>query len=280
MSLEKALLDTLKYSHTFKFPLTADEIYKYLIGEEIFSYKKIKNALETLVIRGTIKRTEGYYFLATGEEIWVENREKYRKMYEKVINTIVADLAFLKQIPFVKFVGITGSVAAKNLYDNHDVDLFLITSKYSLWLVRAIVVILLKRRGLYKKPYCPNIYTSLDNLIWDSKNVYIANEIVRVVPLINKDYAFEKFLKKNSWILTFLPNFKHYLPKFNLKRDRNNFNWLILPLEVLVFIFQFIYMKRKITSEKIGFKRVMFLKNDYSKAILGEFKLNSSKYID
>ena len=46
------------------------------------------------------------------------------------------------------------------------------------------------------------------DMVWQRKdrNIYTAHEIAQIVPLINKDKTYEKFLSHNRWILDFWPN--------------------------------------------------------------------------
>ena len=199
MSLEQSILKTLKYSHIFEFPLTDEEIYKFLIAETNYSYKKINNQLNSLVLNKKIVKRDGHYFLPLGNLNWLIKRKESNNLFNIVINKSKKDLKFLFKMPFIKFIGITGSVAAKNISSKADVDLFIISAKHYLWFTRLVTVIYLKIKKLYRNPYCPNLYVSVDNLTWDTKNVYVANEIARIVPIFNKDMSFEKFLVKNSF---------------------------------------------------------------------------------
>jgi len=274
VSIQQSIIKTLKYSHIFEFPLTDEEIYKFLIAETNYSYKKIKNLLNNLVRNKKIVKRDGHYFLPLGNLDWLIKREKSNRLFDVVFNKSKKDLRFLFKMPFVKFIGITGSVAAKNISNSADVDLFIISSKNYLWLTRLITVIYLKIKKKYRNPYCPNLYVSVDNLTWDTKNVYVANEIARIVPIFNKDMSFEKFLVKNSWVISYLPNFKNYLPKFKLRFKNYFLNYLFFPIEFTLFVFQYIYMKKNITKETVSLKKILFAKNDYSSKILSRFDQN------
>lgn len=271
--LEKSIVNTLKYSSLFNFPLTKNEIYKFLISDQPYSIVKIEKALERLTFNKVIFESNNHYYISDEAKQVIEKREKWKEEVVQIYNTAKQELEFLNKLWFVNFVGITGSVAAKSLRPGYDIDLFIITNSGLLWITRFITVVYLKYKKLYKSKYCANIYISTKNLTWKDKNVYVANEIVRLLPLFNKDFTYEKFLIKNSWITSFLPNFRHYIPKYNLKYGQKPISYLFLPIETIFFTIQYLYMKRKITTEKVSFSEILFLKNDYRDNILKKFEM-------
>jgi hypothetical protein len=272
MDLEKSILKTLEYSNVFNFPLTSLEVYKYLIANKAYSYKQVKLGLKNLVKQKKVSKYGNYYgFKGLGNNI-----EKQRKhsitLCNKAFKRAQNDLKPIYKLFFVNLIAITGSVAAKNAKQGEDTDLFIITQKNFLWITRLIVVLFLKQKKLYKNPYCPNIYICENSLTWNTKNVYIANEIARLQPLFNKNNTYQRFLQKNSWVCEYLPNFANYIPKTNLKYKQSVLSYLVFPIEYILYKMQYFYMKKQITSEKIGLCYIHFLKNDYTKKVLSKVK--------
>ena len=124
---------------------------------------------------------------------------------------------------------------------------------------------------MYRKPYCANIYTSKDFCVWDDRNVYIANEIARIKPLFNKENTFEYFLQKNKWVTVYLPNFSFYIPQGNFKNQNSFMPKLFFPIEVFLYFLEYLYMKPKISTEKVSLKRILFLKKDYKDKVLNKY---------
>lgn len=271
MNLQQDILATLKYSSVFNYPLTEKEIFKYLISTKKTNLTKIKMGLKTLVENKKVyffKKTYSLNPITT--ELYKSKKVSLRR-YKQLKLQAKADLAPLTKLFFIKFIGITGSTAAKDLRGEFDVDLFFICQKNFMWVSRFLVVLFLKFKKMYKKPYCANIYTSNDFLNWGDKNIYIANEIARLKTLVNKDSTFERFLQKNIWVTRFLPNFGYYIPKCTYKKHNNFLLNLIFPVEFAFYSIEYLYMRPKISTEKISLKRIMFLKKDYKNKILESY---------
>jgi hypothetical protein len=86
--------------------------------------------------------------------------------------------------------------------------------------------------------------------------------LAQIVPLVNKDQAYEKLLFKNKWILKFWPNavrisslkFKNFSSKGNL-------------IEKLAYKLQYYYMKKKMTREVVTPTRAFFHPQDWGRIV-------------
>lgn len=271
MNLEFSILQTLKYSAVFNFPLTNKEIYKYLIGEKPASLQKIDEILQKLSESKKIYCYRNLYSLNPVTKQDFESKKQNTKKFIELKNKAKKDLNIIDKLFFIKFVGITGSSAAKDFRGDFDIDLFFICQKNFVWVNRIFVVLYLKFKKQYRNPYCANIYTSLDFCVWNDRNVYIANEIARIKPLFNKEYTYEYFLQKNKWVVNFLPNFKFYIPSSNFKNNLGIISNFIFPIELRLYFVEYLYMKPKISTERVSLKRIMFLKKDYKEKILTKY---------
>lgn len=275
MDLEFSILQTLKYSNVFNFQLTNKEIYKYLIGEHTANLHEINSALQALSKNKKIFFYKNLYSLkAVTKDLYVTKKQN-SKTFKEIKKRSKKDLKFLSNLFFIKFVGITGSSAAKDFRGDYDVDLFFICQNNFVWFSRIFVVLYLKYKKMYRNPYCANIYTSKDFCSWFDQNIYIANEIARIKPLINKEHTFEYFLQKNKWVIRYLPNFKFYIPSGNFEFKNSFISKIIFPIELFLYFLEYLYMKPKISTERVSLKRIMFLKKDYKEKILGDYTKNS-----
>lgn len=141
-------------------------------------------------------------------------REKYSKS-KLLIAKKAASLISI--IPTVKFVGITGSLAMNNAGKDSDIDLIIITKSGYLWTTRFLCYVLIwlfnyktrKPKDKFEKDkLCLNMWIDQEDLVWNKKdrNIYTAHEIAQIVPLINKDGTYQKFIYLNKWILNYWPN--------------------------------------------------------------------------
>ncbi|HHH14117.1 MAG TPA: hypothetical protein ENJ78_00225, partial [candidate division WWE3 bacterium] len=84
MTLEQAVLDTLRYSAQFKYPLTSKEVHKYLIFSKKAGYKEVLRTLDILVKKNKILK-EGNYYLFSKSPTWVEHRLESEKKVKKLL---------------------------------------------------------------------------------------------------------------------------------------------------------------------------------------------------
>jgi hypothetical protein len=116
------------------------------------------------------------------------------------------------------------------------------------------------------------------DLIWSKKdrNLYTAHEIAQIVPLIDKEKTYERFLWKNKWILDFWPNSIRLqdtkILRYKDTRAKNlvsGIQYLISkPIEKICYQLQLKYMKKKITREIITPTRALFHPQDWGKIVL------------
>ena len=117
-----------------------------------------------------------------------------------------------------------------------------------------------------KDKLCLNMWFDESDMTWRDRNLYAAHEIAQIVPLVNKDKTYEKFLWKNRWILNFWPNAVRIKPIKKLPPNRRS---LIAGLvEKLAYQIQFLYMRKKITREVITKARAIFHPQDWGKFVL------------
>ena len=164
----------------------------------------------------------------------------------------------LSKIPTVKFVGVTGSLAMMNSNENSDIDLMIVTSSNNLWTTRLFTYLLIhlfgfKRRFPMEKAendkLCFNLWLDEDDLVWrkSDRNIYTSHEIAQIMPLVNKDKTYEKFLFQNKWILSFWPYAVRILNLESRIWNKNSKfqipNSKFSPVEKLAFKLQYLYMK-------------------------------------
>lgn len=221
-------------------------------------------------------------------------KSKIRIQREKISEQklIIAKKAakILSKISTVKFVGITGSLAMMNANENSDIDLMIITSRGTLWSSRLVILVLLvildipfRRAGKRDEAnkLCLNMWFDELDLVWSKsdRNIYTSHEIAQIIPLVNKDQTYEKFLYQNKWILDYWPNAVCVNEKVKVKSEKVfRFSFLDFPLRILeklAFKIQYLYMKSKITRELVTPTRAIFHPQDWGKVVLT--KLNSTR---
>ena len=199
MLLERAILETLAYSDIFDYPLTLTEIYKYLIISA--TMEEIENCI---VKMNQVNFKNNFYFLTGRDEI-VGTRQLREKKSRKILKRAILYGKILGVFPFVRMVGLTGSLAMLNLSQEIDMDFMLITQPKRLWLARAFAVTFGRIMRFAGDRICVNLLLSKNTLLWKEHDLYSAREICQMIPIVGFD-AYYDFRVANLWTQEVLPN--------------------------------------------------------------------------
>lgn len=292
--MEKAILKTLIYSDIFDFPLKAWEIHKWLIGKRA-TLQQIEKSLKGLSQKSKVKSQNDFYFLRNKKKL-VEGRERREKVSEKHFKSAKFYAGFLRIIPWIKLVGVSGSLAMKNSRKSDDIDLFIITGKNRLWLSRILILLIFELLGKRRKrgenlqkvsgKLCTNILLEEDNLAQTSKNIYLVHEVLQMRVLWEKEGIYHKFLSDNDWVFKHLPNWAtstsikyRVLSIKQKKHDASNglLNTIINSLEDWSRVFQLRYMGNPQGLEKVSEASLYLHPQDKSIKILKEYKVRCGK---
>jgi len=209
---EKAILRTLAYADIFDYPLTTREIHRFLIANSDTSYSSLEMDLKKLP---QVSQKQGFYLLK-GREKTVplrKNRERWSKKKLKIAKRVAS---WLKLIPTIKMVAVTGALAMNNSEKEDDIDLLIVTSSNRLWLSRGLIVTILRLSGNYRRPgkikdmICPNMLLDKEHLAVPKKeqDLFSAHEVCQLKLLWDRNETYQKFVKENQWVRRFLPNWK------------------------------------------------------------------------
>jgi len=272
--------------------------------KKIKKIKDLKNVTRyKLQVAG--KDTVGEYskkLKIKNEKIKIEKyNERYFFSQEKLENWRVRlYLKILSFFPQIKLIGLSGSLAMMNAGKNDDIDLFIITAKKRLFTGRIIALFLAEVLGLRKKfrknKKSPKIFRFYPmkadladlsekvclNLFFDEsdlavpefkRNEYVAHEVLQMKPIINKDSAYEKFLKANSWVFEIFPNAREVVSiKYKVlsikKKKSLNTGYLILntffnKIEQSLKVFQLHLINHHRTTEIITNTQLWFHPEDF-----------------
>ncbi len=199
MLLENAILQTLAYSDIFDYPLTADELHRFLVASAA------RHDIEQCaVMMKNVSFKDGYYFLASRDEI-VELRRRREAVSRKIFKRAMFYGRILGALPFVRMVALTGSLAMLNLSKNPDMDYMLVTKHGRVWTARAFAIVLGKIAHLFGDTICPNLIVSERALEWPLHDLYSARELCQMIPITGLDFYLRLFAA-NSWVESILPN--------------------------------------------------------------------------
>ncbi|MBI2613700.1 MAG: hypothetical protein HYW62_02925 [Candidatus Levybacteria bacterium] len=309
MVSKSVILETLIYSDIFDFPLTKDEIGKFLTGK--MDKKSFEKELED---SKQIRFKNNFYYLLGREKI-VEKRIERKKESQQKLITAKTISRILSLVPTVLFIGISGSLALENSDEKDDIDLFVITSGNTLWITRLILVISLILMGQYRgrgnppaggesNKICLNMLideTALDfskrpssaKASAGKQNLYTAHEIIQLKLVFDRNNTFNKFLNANKWIDLFLPNARkriknphnafasrgrHESEIKNKKGPLFIIHYSLFILEKFSKFLQLLYMKRHRTKETISDHMLAFHPFEYKDHVLKEYNRRLRRY--
>lgn len=203
-TLEAALVCTLAYGDLFDYPMTAQEMHRYLVGMEAGL-----TDVEAVLTNGRASRhiaRSGEYFTLAGRERIVDIRHDRARAAAELWPDALHCGRIMARLPFVRMVAVTGALAVDNAERGDDIDYLVVTASDRLWLCRAILIQLVvkprARRGLV---LCPNYLLSERALAHFEHNLFTAHEIVQMVPVAGRD-TYRRLCDLNAWVARFLPN--------------------------------------------------------------------------
>lgn len=200
---ESSVIRTLLYFDIFSYPLTDEEVLKYLDKEQTLA--EVQTTLTQLVKQGLVHRFGTFYTLHDNQ-LLVSRREKGNKLAEKMLGLAYSKARFIGQFPYVRAVLASGSLSKGYMDEQSDLDFFIITSPGKLWLARTLLVVY-KRfiLGNSHKHFCVNYFIDSSRLTIDEQNRFTATELASSIPLYNFK-LYEELMKQNRWIQNLFPN--------------------------------------------------------------------------
>ncbi len=277
---QRAVLYTLAYSAVFEYPLSVSEVFARLIRltQNAPSLHGVGEAISSLCKSEHVSLVENHLAGYSATQSLLEEHEQ-RRVNAEILRESAAPLVFfLGCLPWVKGVGITGSVAVNNATHSDDVDFLLIVSSGTLWFTRPLVVLFSflqgkkrSRIGETQKSWCFNLWLEEDRLHIpkDAWSLYTAYEVCQVFWLFDADTVQRSFLESNSWVDTYLFNYRRVATLQRGARSRTSLQKyvsvllmltfpLVLVLNPILYVLQLWYMRSHRTREKVSYSSAFF----------------------
>lgn len=202
--LETAILEAVIYADVFDYPVTAQEIHRYLVACQA-DLAGVQQALErSLLPHGRLECRSGYFFLP-GRVALVALRQRRAAIARALWRHARVYGGWIARLPFVRMVAVTGALAVDNVDDDADIDYLIVTEPGRLWVCRALVIGLVRWAGLRGHAICPNYFLSERALVIGERNLYTARELAQMVPIAGVP-VYESMRRLNAWADQFLPN--------------------------------------------------------------------------
>jgi hypothetical protein len=208
--LEREILHTITYFDVFSYPLTKEQLYAFLYYAAA-SDIQLEDSLHRLIQQNLLHSSQGYYYLSGRTEEIVASRLENEQRASRMLRHARWVSFFLKQMPFVRAIFITGSLSKHVAPHKSDIDFMIIAEIDRLWICKMILTAF-RRIVLFnsKKYFCINLMVTENGLYFPHHNYYTAIEIA-TTQIVWNTAAFERYQKENVWIRDYLPHW-HPLP--------------------------------------------------------------------
>lgn len=207
MLLQNAILKSISYFDIFDHPIKKEEIHNLCYEDKELS--NLDSTLNELVLKKKCFTKDDYYSLRENITELIESREIKEKKAQKYFKKLPFYAKIIKSFPFVKGLAISGSLSKNIMYEDADIDYFVITSLNRLWICRTLLILFKKVFLLNSKKYfCVNYFVDENNLEILDKNVFTAVEFTYLIPIYNQSLI-DNLRETNNWTQAYFPNFNH-----------------------------------------------------------------------
>lgn len=204
--LQERVLRTLLYYDIFRYPLNADEVYRFL-GAKVTDCTAVNASLLSLKDCGIIFQFEDFYSV-NADRALMDRRKKGNAMADKFLDIARKKAKLISKFPFVRGVLASGSLSKGYMDEKSDIDFFVVTVPNRLWIARTLLV-MYKRIFLLNshKYFCVNYLVDENHLEIEEKNLFTATELATVLPLYGSK-QYHELHQFNPWLKNFFPNFQ------------------------------------------------------------------------
>lgn len=204
--LDAAIGQTMQYFALFRYPLYVEEIRQYC--GIACSEDEVQAFLNEEELHGSVFSTNGCYSLLSDVAGLLERRLKGKEKAIRDIKVARKVGRLIYQMPFVSFVGISGSLSKGYSDSKSDFDFFIVTQKDRLWIARTLLHLMKKLSFLAGQQHklCMNYFIDESALCLQEKNIYTATELSSLVPVCGSE-VYQQLMQANRWRSTFLPNY-------------------------------------------------------------------------
>ncbi|MDQ3704419.1 MAG: hypothetical protein M3437_04195 [Chloroflexota bacterium] len=204
LTLASSVLGALLYADLFDAPLSLAEIHRYQIATSYPAYE-IAEALRSEPGLIRLVSSEGDNYCLKGRDALFAIRKERAESSAKVWKRARLYTRWLKRLPFVRMVAVTGALAVDNLSGRHDIDLLVVSRPGRVWLCRRGLIAWVRFGRLRGDDLCPNYILSEGSLELSQRDFFTAHELAQMVPLFG-GRVYEQMLAANRWALAYLPS--------------------------------------------------------------------------
>lgn len=202
--MKKSILKVLAYFDMFSYPLLREEIRMFL--DRSTHPGELDMALEELAAEQRIYHHDSFYQLRN-EPALINRRKDGNSRAALMLQRARKISGFLYWFPYVRGIGISGSLSKNFAGKDADIDFFIITQSNRLWVARTFMHIFKKFTFLAGRQhwFCMNYYVDEHALQIHEQNIFTATEVITLVP-VHGNGVLTNFFRENNWVKNYFPN--------------------------------------------------------------------------
>ncbi len=221
--LRQSILRTLAYFDVFGYALTKEEVWRYLLITDITDLRMGES--DFLLWLSDVPNKDGFYFLH-GREENVATRQRAVKWFEEKMKIANRAVEKIRWVPFLRAIFVCNTLAGPGLKEESDIDVFIITRRGRIWLVRFLATLVLKFfrlrtfKNKTKDKVCLSFFVTDDNLnlskiaLYEDlsgvalakTDVYLMYWLTQLIPIYDPDDLHSSVQRANQWVSKYLPN--------------------------------------------------------------------------
>jgi hypothetical protein len=203
-SLLEAIQWTLLYGSIFDYPLTRDELYRYLMAPG-GRRAEVEQAIDDALARTDGMETDGQFLYPAGRSDTVTTRLKRGCIAHQSWKRARFYARLIWALPYVRMVAVTGALAMNNVEKDDDIDFLIVTEANRLWMTRGMILLLARLAHVRGDTLCPNYMVTSRALQLEQRDAYTAHELAQMATIHGRQVAV-RLWAENAWCRDFLPN--------------------------------------------------------------------------
>jgi len=194
--------------------------------------------LEVYFSRKNIKEVQRYF---SSEIDFITDVPIYREQIEFIKKSLKFNKIF-EHLRIVKYVGISGSLAARKFIEGEDLDLFFVVANDTAWIYRGLLKLFLGKKGrLYEtndiaNSLCINFIVE-ERATYFESDVFTFHELLHLINIYNGKYK-QQVLFANKWLKQM-----YGVEVDSNESPRSKRNILLIPINYFAYILQVFFMK-------------------------------------
>lgn len=209
-NLKMNIYATMAYFDIFDFPLTIEEIGKYLLWANAG-----RTELWTFLNNDPAIQRYGDFYFFKGRRVIVDVRREREKVSEKLWKKVRKFAPWVQFVPFIKMAAVCNTLAINNAARESDIDLFIVARSGRLFFARTLLTLLFGLLGVRRHGnkvagrFCLSFYVTDENLNLDgirlgSEDIYLPFWLITMKPIYGRE-VYERLIAENGWIKKYFP---------------------------------------------------------------------------